>query len=705
MDKKQPPDLGNRDLDTDTTDDKITAFEEVAEFFRAGTHPAIFLTHSFLQNHPILLEEDYLTVNWDRIPGLYRRTDKLLTISVTDKQWEKWGQSGSWAAWELDTKPKNFFPNMAMVVCKGAFHDAQDPKLQTTVGHFISIARVLDCVSLLPFEQLREAFNNYSAAATAVGLVQLHRGNTLFPDVYFEFYGEHFTIMGLQDPTIQFGTADEFVGGYLICWHVNSSNWKAHAMLPLGYVRGATCPIPSPTYPYWPCGTGILGEQPPVHIVYMAARGTVLPSSQRFCIGEAPAVQWSFDGVEVPWILPESYRNPKGAAPDFPGNDNDKGSGTVSDGMPTEAKDDEDDDEGFEMVEDEEEDMGSKAVTKTPPKDLDKPEGSGVTGADRLFDSDDEEVDAGLQEQIEVAYQMADIIEELQLSEKSSSSSSSESSDSEDDDADPPQPEENEEVTEEVKETGSGSAGTGNPALENSGNPGGSGPEVVLEENLAEPTGSKGKGPISKESGKAPAANPKLSTSAEGVQEWAHTTLFQGAALAQALGSEEDVTRHLENYTGLLDGLQKLVGIMASGYEDATEDVRSLVASTLDAATKRDRAFVAGASQALTEWTTTYQQAMSQGETGSIPEQLARWDRVWEAGIALSHTVTSLTSDHKEGLAPGEIFQRLLPDCFQRVRVRTEATFSQLQASLPTLLCRFVHWHRPWGWKRTLPVI
>ena len=114
------------------------------------------------------------------------------------------------------------------------------------------------------------------------------------------------------------------------------------------------------------------------------------------------------------------------------------------------------------------------------------------------------------------------------------------------------------------------------------------------------------------------------------------------------------------------------------------------MASTLDTATEQDRAFVAGASQALTEWTTTYQQAMSQGETGSIPEQLARWDRVQEAGIALSRTVTSLTSDHKESTAPGEIFQRLLPACFQRVRVRTEATFSQLHASLPTMLCRFV---------------
>ena len=236
----------------------------------------------------------------------------------------------------------------------------------------------------------------------------------------------------------------------------------------------------------------------------MAALGTVLPSSQRFCIGEPPAVQWSFDGVEVPWILPESYRNPKGAVPDFSGDDNDKGSGTAPNGVPTEAKDDEDDDddEGFETVEDEEEDTGSKAVTKTPPKDPVKPEGSGATGADRLFDSDDKEVDAGLQEQIEVAYRMADVIEELQLSEKSSSSSSSESSDSKDDDADPPQPEENEEVTEEVKETGSGSAGTGNPAPDNSGNPGGSGPEVVLEENPENPQVPREKVPSVKNPGR-----------------------------------------------------------------------------------------------------------------------------------------------------------------------------------------------------------
>ena len=129
---------------------------------------------------------------------------------------------------------------------------------------------------------------------------------------------------------------------------------------------------------------------------------------------------------------------------------------------------------------------------------------------------------------------------------------------------------------------------------------------------------------------------------------------------------------------------------MASGYEAATEDIRALVASTLDMATQCDRAFVAGASQALANWTEKYQQAMSQGENQSLHNQLAHWDQVRKAGITLSQKITSLTTDYEPGTASSEIFRALLPDCFHRIRAQTEATFHELHAILPTLLCQFV---------------
>ena len=109
----------------------------------------LFSLHSFLQDHPVLLEEGHLSVNWDRIPGLYSRTDKLLTVSISDAQWEKWGRPGGWTAWEPDTRAGNFIPNMVVVVCKGIFNGAPEPQLQNKVSHFMTIARVPDCVELL----------------------------------------------------------------------------------------------------------------------------------------------------------------------------------------------------------------------------------------------------------------------------------------------------------------------------------------------------------------------------------------------------------------------------------------------------------------------------------------------------------------------------------------------------------------------------
>ena len=129
---------------------------------------------------------------------------------------------------------------------------------------------------------------------------------------------------------------------------------------------------------------------------------------------------------------------------------------------------------------------------------------------------------------------------------------------------------------------------------------------------------------------------------------------------------------------------------MAGRYEEAAEDIRTLVASTLDEATQQDHAFVAGASQALANWMEKYQLAMSQGENQSLHDQLARWDQVRQAGVTLSQKITSLTTDYEPGMTSSEIFRALLPDCFRHVRARTEATFHELHATLPTLLCQFV---------------
>ena len=227
------------------------------------------------------------------------------------------------------------------------------------------------------------------------------------------------------------------------------------------------------------------------------------------------------------------------------------------------------------------------------------------------------------------------------------------------------------------------------------GKPDDSNPRIPAKENQpTKPIPSKGKGPSSGNSSKAPASKSSSTTHplavAQGVQEHAQSTLLGAATSIQATGTREDTVRCLENYTGLLAGLQNLAVTMAGGYEEATEDIRALVASTLDKATQQDHAFVARASQALANWTEKYQLAMSQGENQSLHDQLACWDQVQQAGVTLSQKITSLTTDYEPGTTSSEIFRALLPDCIHRIRARTEATFHELHATLPTLLCQFV---------------
>ena len=352
------------------------------------------------------------------------------------------GRPGGWTAWELDTRAGNFIPNMAVVVCKGVFHDAPDPQLQNKVGHFMTIARVPDCIELLPFDQLCEAFNSYNKVATAVRLVRLHRSNMVFPDVYFQFYSKHFTIMGLLDLEIQFGTADEFVGGYLVCRHMASSGRKAHAMLPPSYVQGAKCPRPSPTYTYRPGRTGTPGQHPPIHVIFMAATGRVLPSPSRFCMVEALAKEWSFNDAPVPWILPASYCNPNETVPDFPDDDNEAGGslGKESGPMPFTGASaevmavdgEEEDDDGFEMVDDGDGEPGDKVVIMISAKEVTKPEGSGLGGKTQMFESKEED-DPEIKKQIEAALGETLLLGDMMLSEHEDESDS-ESSDNDNDD-------------------------------------------------------------------------------------------------------------------------------------------------------------------------------------------------------------------------------------------------------------------------------
>ena len=329
-----------------------------------------------------------------------------------------------------------------------------------------------------------------------------------------------------------------------------------------GYVLGATHPTPSPTYPYRPGGTKFPAQHPPIYGIFLAPRGKFIPSPGRFCIGEALATEWPFDDAPVPWILLEGYRNPNGTVLDFPGRDSqdedspEKGSRaaplTVPETVGGTAQDDanDEDDEGFEMVDDKEV-HGDQVVVSILAEKVLKPEDSGFDGKGKMFESKEDD-DPEVQEQIKTVVASSDPLGDLQLSESEDESESG-SPGSDDDEGDPNetkqyyQGEEDEAAKDSgLKPDSSTAVVTDPPAVPgNPRNPDGSDLGVPAKDTQpTKPIPSKGKGPNSESSSKAPASKSSATTqplaAAQGVQECTLSTLFAAATLAQATSTEED---------------------------------------------------------------------------------------------------------------------------------------------------------------------
>ena len=166
----------------------------------------------------------------------------------------------------------------------------------------------------------------------------------------------------------------------------------------------------------------------------MAATGRFLPSPNRFYIVEAPAKEWSFNDAPVPSILLAGYRNPNETVPDFPDDDNEAGGsfGKESGSTPRTrasaevmaANDAEEEDNGFETVDDGDEEPSDKVVIMISVKEVKKPEGFGLAGKTPMFESEEED-DPEIKKKIEAALDATGLMEELMLSEHDNESESS----------------------------------------------------------------------------------------------------------------------------------------------------------------------------------------------------------------------------------------------------------------------------------------
>ena len=80
-------------------------------------------------------------------------------------------------------------------MCQTVFHDCEDTSQRKEYIVSVAIVRKLAQHVAIPFSTAAKEFRDYSEASPTLLLVRLHRHSRLFPDVYFDWYHQHFMIM------------------------------------------------------------------------------------------------------------------------------------------------------------------------------------------------------------------------------------------------------------------------------------------------------------------------------------------------------------------------------------------------------------------------------------------------------------------------------------------------------------------------------
>ena len=207
--------------------------------------PESYITWEFLTEHPRAMESGYLHVEWNSIPGLYNRKSYLRTLVIQKEEWDHLSDPAQLEHyWEPTQDPDNFHWTLGLALCWTPFHDcsntAQRKEYVVSVGIMQKPARHFG----LPFEAaVGELWDDAKITSTLL-LIQLHQKSQLFPNIYYDRYGTHFTLMHDTGKGYNVGDPQKFLGALLHNAFTSGKNPFPKAKLPPAYLdMPATSPL------------------------------------------------------------------------------------------------------------------------------------------------------------------------------------------------------------------------------------------------------------------------------------------------------------------------------------------------------------------------------------------------------------------------------------------------------------------------------
>ena len=141
-------------------------------------------------------------MDWNMMPGLFKRMPGLPTMIVRPLVWEKWCKEPC-MQWEPTKVSKDFWPRVALVICYSKFQDLPENKLWDQMAVSMTLTYVLEHWKLASFQESSYIINTAREHGDPQGMISLTRVHKKAPfllDISYREHGLHMTISLLIPP-------------------------------------------------------------------------------------------------------------------------------------------------------------------------------------------------------------------------------------------------------------------------------------------------------------------------------------------------------------------------------------------------------------------------------------------------------------------------------------------------------------------------
>ena len=184
--------------------------------YKNGQWPESYITWEFLSDHPRAMKSGYFYIDWNSIPGLYNRKSYLRMLVIEKEDWDHLSDPAQLKHyWEPTEDPDDFHRTLGLVLCWTPFHDCSEPTQKKEYVMSVAVVRKPTRHLRLPFAAAAEELRDDAEMTPTLILVRLHRKSLLYPDIYYDWCGTHFTLMHDTGKGYSVGHPQKFLGALL----------------------------------------------------------------------------------------------------------------------------------------------------------------------------------------------------------------------------------------------------------------------------------------------------------------------------------------------------------------------------------------------------------------------------------------------------------------------------------------------------------